>query len=142
MISAAGPYAAIGAAVAAAALAADAHYLDLAVEPGFVRALAATTGWPRSALEGWAQAPTAAWANTRAVAAAFFAILALAPLTAAVLLACQRSGVRISGPCPPAALHTKPIFEAIRCAATERGPTSLCRLTEQRSKHERSGGPR
>lgn len=74
--------------------------------------------------------------------AAFFAILALAPLTAAVLLACQRSGVRISGPCPPAALHTKPIFEAIRCAATERGPTSLCRLTEQRSKHERSGGPR
>ena len=39
VIGAAGPYTAIGAAVAAAALAADAHYLDLAVEPGFVRAL-------------------------------------------------------------------------------------------------------
>lgn len=38
VIAAAGPYAKVGAAVAAAALAADAHYLDLAVEPAFVRA--------------------------------------------------------------------------------------------------------
>ena len=39
VVSAAGPYGPIGAAVAAAALAADAHYLDLAGEPGFVRAM-------------------------------------------------------------------------------------------------------
>lgn len=39
VIGAAGPYATIGGAVAAAALAADAHYLDLSVEPGFVRAM-------------------------------------------------------------------------------------------------------
>ena len=41
--------------------------------------------------------------------AAFFAILAVAPLAAAVLLACQRSGLwltfRWSEPCPPATLH-------------------------------------
>lgn len=39
VIGAAGPFARVGAAIAAAALAADAHYLDVAVEPGFVRAL-------------------------------------------------------------------------------------------------------
>ncbi|MBK9031988.1 MAG: saccharopine dehydrogenase NADP-binding domain-containing protein [Myxococcales bacterium] len=39
VVSAAGPYGRVGAAVAAAALAADAHYLDLAIEPGFVRTL-------------------------------------------------------------------------------------------------------
>jgi short subunit dehydrogenase-like uncharacterized protein len=39
VIGAAGPFARVGPALAAAAVAAEVHYLDVAIEPGFVRAL-------------------------------------------------------------------------------------------------------